>query len=86
MKYLLLIIATATLFLSTTQAANSPFQNPTEYKSKHGILEIAPSQNNEAKFDFQINANIDMYACEVEGKAYITIPKHLEYDHLSLYR
>ncbi|WP_272684339.1 hypothetical protein [Providencia sp. PROV141] len=72
MKCLSLIIATATLFLSTAQAANSPFKNPAEYKSKHGILEITPSKNDAAKFDFQINANIDMYVCEAEGTAYIT--------------
>ncbi|MBG5975846.1 hypothetical protein KAH51_08145 [Proteus vulgaris] len=72
MKYSSLVIATVTIFLSTAQAANSPFQNPAEYKSKHGILEITPSKNDAAKFDFQINANIDMYVCEAEGTAYIT--------------
>ena len=72
MKYSSLVIATVITFLSTAQAANSPFQNPAEYKSKHGILEITPSQNDAPKFDFQINANVDMYVCEAEGTAYIT--------------
>ncbi|CAB5602230.1 MULTISPECIES: hypothetical protein [Providencia] len=72
MKYSSLVIATVTIFLSTAQAANPPFQNPVEYKSKHGILEITPSQNDAPKFDFQINANVDMYVCEAEGTAYIT--------------
>ncbi|MEY1237244.1 hypothetical protein AB7102_06730 [Providencia manganoxydans] len=72
MKYSSLVIAAVTIFLSAAQAANSPFQNPVEYKSKHGILEITPSQNEAPKFDFQINANVDMYVCEAEGTAYIT--------------
>lgn len=71
MKYLSLIIATATIFLSTAQAANSPFQNLAEYKSKHGVLEITPNQNDAVKFGFQINANIDMYVCDAEGTAYL---------------
>ncbi|EPS9066818.1 hypothetical protein ACVMVJ_003341 [Providencia stuartii] len=72
MKLIPLIITVSALSLSSAYAANSPFQNPAEYKSKHGILEVTPSPNDAAKFNFQINANIDMYACEAEGTAYIT--------------
>ena len=72
MKFLSLVMIALTACLSTAQATDSPFQNPAEYKSKHGILEITPSQNDAAKFDFQINANINMYVCEAEGTAYIS--------------
>lgn len=72
MKFLSLVMIASTICFSTAQAENSPFQYPVEYKSQHGILEITPSQNDAAKFDFQINASIDMYVCEAEGTAYIT--------------
>lgn len=72
MKLIPLIITVSALSLSSAYAANSPFHNPAEYKSKHGILEVTPNQNDAAKFNFQINASIDMYACEAEGTAYIT--------------
>ena len=68
MKFLSLVMIASTIYLSTAQAANSPFQHSVEYKSQHGILEITPSQNDAAKFNFQI----DMYACKAKDTAYIT--------------
>lgn len=72
MKLFSLLIAISAVSLSSAYAANSPFQVASEYHSKHGVLEITPSQNDAAKFNFNINASIDMYACDAEGTAYIT--------------
>ena len=72
MKLFPLLIAISAMSLSSAYATNAPFQAATEYHSKHGVLEITPSQNDAAKFNFNINASIDMYSCEAEGTAYIT--------------
>ncbi|QXX84401.1 hypothetical protein J6836_08515 [Providencia sp. R33] len=72
MKLFPLLITVSVISLSSAYAANAPFQVASEYHSKHGVLEITPSQNDAAKFNFNINASIEMYACEAEGTAYIT--------------
>lgn len=72
MKFLSSIMIISTLTLSSAYAANSPFQSPVEYQSKHSTLEITPNTGDDANFNFHINASIDMYACEAEGTAYIT--------------
>lgn len=72
MKLFPLLITVSVISLSSAYAANAPFQVATEYHSKHGVLEITPSQKDAAKFNFNINASIEMYACDAEGTAYIT--------------
>lgn len=72
MKSVISVIIGTVLFSSAAYADKFPFQHPEKYESKYGVLEVTPGNDDNPKFGFLINANVDMYVCEVTETAYIT--------------
>lgn len=72
MKSVISVIIGTVLFSSAAYADKFPFQHSEKYESKYGVLEVTPSNDENPKFGFLINANVDMYVCEATETAYIT--------------